>query len=195
MEITGKLLLQTLPSSERLVLTERLGRVQQILSSAERAVDPKSPAEIIRATVSQAADARLLLNEYYREVGVIQRDTLETVHNLLSNAASGLWIAYVEDTPAGCVVLRPLEGSRSTGECKRLYVRAQFRRRRIAEALLDAMEDYARSSSLSWIYLDSKDDLQAAIALYQRRGYESCERYNDNAQATVFLRKSLKRRS
>lgn len=187
-----KLLLQKLSESERLALTQTLGRVQQILSSAERELYLKSQPEIIRATVSQIADARLLLSEYYREVGVIQRDTASSLKNFLTNPNSGLWIAYVGDTPAGCVVLRPLKKLHSAAECKRLYVRFQFRRRGVAEALLDAMEDYARSCSVSWIYLDSKDDLQAAIALYRRRGYQPCERYNDNPQATIFLRKSLK---
>jgi hypothetical protein len=41
------------------------------------------------------------------------------------------------------------------------------------------------------MYLDSKPEFSAAIALYRRRGYVECTRYNDNAQATVFLRKSL----
>lgn len=190
-----ELLLQALPPADRLAVTESLDRVQQILRSAEGARDLKSPAEIVRATTSQTADARMLLNEYYREAGVIQKDTAETLQRFLTDPDLGFWIAYVEDMPAGCVVLRPLEGFRSAGECKRLYVRAQFRRRGIAEDLLDSMEEHARSSSsLSWIYLDSKDDLQAAIALYRRRGYKSCARYNDNPQATVFLRKSLKHR-
>lgn len=170
-----------------------LGGAQRTPSAATGAFGRTSPARIIQASVSQIDDALILLDEYYRQVGVVQRDTPEAVRNFLGNSDSGLWIAYVGDTPAGCVVLRPLDGFHSAGECKRLYVRAQFRRRGIAEALLDAMEDHARSSSLSWIYLDSKDDLQAAIALYRRRGYESCERYNGNAQATVFLRTCLSR--
>jgi ribosomal protein S18 acetylase RimI-like enzyme len=157
------------------------------------APDSTAPARIVRASLSQLGDASILLDEYYRQVGVIQRDTPDAVRSFLGNSDSGLWIAYVGDTPAGCVVLRPLNGLDRAGECKRLYVRAQFRRRGIAEALLDAMEDHARSSSLSWIYLDSKYDLQAAIALYRRRGYEPCERYNDNTQATVFLRICLSR--
>jgi len=77
------------------------------------------------------------------------------------------------------------------GECKRLYVRPKARGRRIADKLLDALEDFARSNGLRWIYLDTYDDLKAAIALYRKRGYVPCERYNDNPQATVFLRKSL----
>jgi DNA-binding MarR family transcriptional regulator/GNAT superfamily N-acetyltransferase len=188
-----ELLVQTVPAAERLALTQSLSRAQQILSSAENACDQNPPAKVVRATLSHAADARTLLNEYYYEVNVTQRDTQNAVHNFLTSPDSGLWIAYLKETPAGCVVLRPLKHLRSAAECKRLYVRAQFRRRGIAEALLDAMEDYARSSSLQWIYLDSKDDLQVAIALYRRRGYKPCKRYNDNPQATIFLRKFLKR--
>jgi ribosomal protein S18 acetylase RimI-like enzyme len=122
-----------------------------------------NPPKVIRASASQAEEARILLNEYYREVDVLPRDTPQSVDKFLSNPDSGFWLAYVGDTPAGCVVLRPLGGIDSAGECKRLYVRAQFRRMGIANALLDAMEDYGRSISLSWIYLDTKDDLEAAI--------------------------------
>jgi GNAT superfamily N-acetyltransferase len=187
-------LLRTLPHAERRAVTESLERVQKILSSAERGADTEAAAEIRRANLAQAGDAEILLNEYYREIGVIQTDTPEAIRNLLSHSDSGFWIAYVAETPAGCVALRPLEKFRSSAECKRLYVRAQFRRRGIAEALLDVMEDYARSASLRFVYLDSMRKLEAALALYRRRGYAPCERYNENTQATVFLRKSLKRR-
>jgi len=58
-------------------------------------------------------------------------------------------------------------------------------------ALLVALEQYAEASSYEWLYLDSKDDLKAALRFYDRHGYEACERYNHNEQATVFLRKAL----
>jgi GNAT superfamily N-acetyltransferase len=146
---------------------------------------------VMRAGAAQADDARLLLNEYYGEIDVVQRDTPAAVQRFLSDSDSALWIAYVEERPAGCVVLRPLPIFPAAGECKRLYVRAHFRRRGIAEMLLDAMEAQGRRAGLTWIYLDSKDDLEAALTLYRRRGYAPCARYNDNVQATVFLRKML----
>jgi hypothetical protein len=31
----------------------------------------------------------------------------------------------------------------------------------------------------------------AAIRLYDQLGYERCDRYNDNPQATIFMRKRL----
>jgi GNAT superfamily N-acetyltransferase len=81
------------------------------------------------------------------------------------------------------------------GECKRLYVQPVARGHHIADKLLDAQEDFARNQGLRWIYLDSYDDLKVAIALYRKRGYVSCDRYNDNPQATVFLRKNIGARS
>jgi len=88
-------------------------------------------------------------------------------------------------------VLRKLDSISHAAECKRLYVRPAARGHRIADALLDAMEAFARSRHVRWIYLDTYDDLKIAIALYERRGYTRCERYNDNPQATLFMRKGL----
>ena len=148
---------------------------------------------IVRASIDQLADAELLLDEYYRALEVVKRDTPEEIATYLSDRSSGLWIAYAEGLPAGCVVLRPLPLIPAAAECKRLYVRQQCRGRGIAEALLCAMEEYALAQAAEWIYLDSKDDLRDALRIYTRRGYQACERYNDNPQATIFLRKQLRR--
>jgi GNAT superfamily N-acetyltransferase len=148
--------------------------------------------EIVRASLAQISDARLLLEEYYEAVDVVKRDSPEEIAGYLSDEEAGLWIAYAEGVPVGCVVLRPLLAVEAATECKRLYVRREFRGRGIAEALLDAMEEYALDRGVGWVYLDSYDDLRAAIRIYLRRGYGACERYNDNPQATIFLRKDLR---
>ena len=148
--------------------------------------------KILRASPAHIADAQLLLHEYYQAVSVVKRDTPEELQAFLSTEEAGLWIAYVEHVPAGCVVLRPLSSIDQAAECKRLYVRPRFRGRHLADALLDAMEEHALASGVAWIYLDSKDDLQEALRIYIRRGYLECERYNDNPQATLFLRRHLR---
>ncbi len=102
-----------------------------------------------------------------------------------------MWLASLGDQVVGCVVLRRLPSVPLAAECKRLYVKPAARGKRIATMLLDAQEEYAREQGLDWIYLDSYDDLKAAIALYEQRGYVRCDRYNDNPQATLFMRKRL----
>ena len=148
-------------------------------------------AHVVRASLTHHTEAGLLIEEYYEAVGVVKRDTPEEFTAYLGDPSCGMWIAYVHGVPAGCVVLRPLSAFEGAAECKRLYVRPQFRGLGIARALLDTMEEHAVAAGVEWIYLDSKDDLRDALRLYTHRGYESCERYNDNPQATIFMRKNL----
>lgn len=151
---------------------------------------PESRLEIERIT-SLTKEAHKILHEYYEAVHVVKRDTPEALDEMLSDPHSGFWIARLNGDIVGCVALRKLPSIPSASECKRLYVRPSARGHRIADRLLDAQEDYARSIGVEWIYLDSYDDLKAAIALYRKRGYNECERYNDNPQATIFLRKNI----
>lgn len=64
--------------------------------------------KLIRGSLDQLADAELLLNEYCDAIGVIKRDAPGAIVSYLSDDASGFWIAYVGEYPAGCVALRPL---------------------------------------------------------------------------------------
>ncbi len=72
-----------------------------------------------------------------------------------------------------------------------MYVRPRFRRQGLAELLMDTLERHARAATADWLYLDTKDDLLPAIRFYERRGFERCPRYNDNPQATIFMRKRV----
>jgi DNA-binding MarR family transcriptional regulator/GNAT superfamily N-acetyltransferase len=182
-------LLANVNSTDRTALLDSLSKVRSILNGPKR-----SSIRIVRLSKSND-DAIRLLGEYYEAVSVVQRDTPEAIQKIIDDPGSGVWLSYLDEKAVGCVVLRKLASIPFAGECKRLYVQPMARGHRIADRLLDAQEDFARSKGLRWIYLDSYDDLKAAIALYRKRGYVSCERYNDNPQATVFLRKNIRSRS
>jgi DNA-binding MarR family transcriptional regulator/GNAT superfamily N-acetyltransferase len=184
-------LLAEVNATDREVLLDSLAKVRSVLSEPKR-----SPVRIVRLSnlnddAMRLGDAVGLLREYYEAVNVVQRDTPEVIQKIIDGPGSGVWLAYLAERAVGCVVLRKLGAIPFAGECKRLYVQPGARGYHIADKLLDAQEDFARKQGLQWIYLDSYDDLKVAIALYRRRGYVSCERYNDNPQATVFLRKSI----
>jgi ribosomal protein S18 acetylase RimI-like enzyme len=134
-----------------------------------------------------------LVEEYNDAVDVVLRDSPESFQHDYFRPGSGFWLAQSqsESQVAGCIALRPLRTREQAGEIKRLYVRPEFRGSGAALALLVALEQYAQASGYEWLYLDSKDDLKAALRFYDRHGYEPCERYNRNQQATVFLRKAL----
>ncbi len=144
--------------------------------------------EIELAQPADFADVWQLLQEYFTAVQVVVQDDARAVRDYLQDPRSGIWIARVDGELAGCILLRPLNDL--DGEVKRLFVRPAFRRCGVAVRLLAELESYAagRFQSLS---LDSNDDLEAAVLFYRRAGYETCERYNDNPQATIFMRKAL----
>ncbi|GLQ90195.1 bifunctional helix-turn-helix transcriptional regulator/GNAT family N-acetyltransferase [Dyella flagellata] len=178
-------MLAHLGTAEREALVASLAGVRALLEDRQQA-----PLRITRLTAPND-HALAILREYYEAVHVVQRDKPGSIQQLIDEPASGLWLAYRGDEVVGCVVLRKLAALSRASECKRLYVKPSARGQHIADKLLDAQEAYARSQGIEWIYLDSYDDLKAAIALYEKRGYERCERYNDNPQATVFMRKYL----
>ncbi len=178
-------ILADLDPAEREKLTAALAQARRILADrSSRGV------QIVRLTTG-SEEALQILEEYYEAVHVVKRDPPGALQKLLNDRPSAMWLARLDDEVVGCVVLRDLRSIPRAGECKRLYVRPAARGRHVASLLLDALEDHARSHKLDWIYLDTYDDLKPAIALYEQRGYQRCKRYNDNPQATLFMRKRL----
>jgi ribosomal protein S18 acetylase RimI-like enzyme len=132
-----------------------------------------------------------LVAEYFQEIDVMVRDSKEQFAGYLEGDGGGLWLAFATEEPVGCIVLRGLSSLPASGEVKRLYVRASHRKRGLADRLLRALEQHAIQGGYDWLYLDTKDDLENAIRFYRRHGYERCDRYNSNPQATIFMRKRL----
>jgi DNA-binding MarR family transcriptional regulator/GNAT superfamily N-acetyltransferase len=182
-------LLANIDATSRETLLDALATIRSILA------EPKEHSIRIVRLSKSSNDAIRLLQEYYEAANVVQRDTSAAIQKIIDDPGSAVWLAYWNENAVGCVVLKKLHSIPFAGECKRLFVQPQARGHRIADKLLDAQEDFARSKGLRWIYLDSYDDLKVAIALYRKRGYVSCKRYNDNPQATIFLRKNIRSRS
>jgi len=179
-------ILAAIDEADRNELLESLSRAHKLLTPRP------DQSEVTIARLTHACDEAIqILNEYYEAVHVVQRDKPGALRSVLEEPHSAMWLARLGDFVVGCVVLRSLPSIAHAGECKRLYVRPAARGRHVASLLLDAMEEHARTLRLQWIYLDTYDDLKPAIALYKRRGYKECDRYNDNPQATLFMRKRL----
>jgi ribosomal protein S18 acetylase RimI-like enzyme len=151
------------------------------------------PFTIRRATESDLPQLLALLNLYYTEWDIWQRDPEDKVLADLQQPGLGFFVveSHTGTELAACVLLRPLPANTSAVECKRLYVAPNFRGHRLASLLMDAAESAARDANLLWLYLDTKPEFDTAIVLYRKRGYEEIPRFNDNAQATIFMRKSL----
>ena len=136
-----------------------------------------------------------IVEEYYEAMNVVVRDTQEEFARLYFKNAAGIWFAWLAERVIGCIALRALPQFTGSAEVKRLYVKPEYRGRGIAAALHDALQNYATNSGYRWLYLDTADNMASAIRFYEQQSYERCARYNENPQATIFMRKELRARS
>ncbi|MGA8939891.1 MAG: GNAT family N-acetyltransferase [Acidobacteriaceae bacterium] len=159
---------------------------------------PPATLSIRRATASDLPALQSLLDLYYREGDVQVTEDDDSLRTYLNSDPNGFFVAEQSSAEqpstneiAGCVLFRRLTSIPQAAECKRLFVLPRFRGHNIAAQLMDTLEATARASNLRWLYLDSKDNFPTAIAMYRRRGYTDTSRYNQNPEATIFLRKDL----
>jgi GNAT superfamily N-acetyltransferase len=100
-------------------------------------------------------------------------------------------VAEVDGVPAGCGAWRALGDGRA--EMKRVYVEPGFRRRGLAQVLVEALEADAARAGIRSLELNSGPEQPEALALYALLGYAPVPGfgvYADHPDA-VFLGKDL----
>jgi GNAT superfamily N-acetyltransferase len=101
----------------------------------------------------------------------------EPIHGIDADEfqAAGGHFVVARDSLAfgGCGAFRPLDAS--TVEIKRMFVRPQFRRRRIARAILQALETEAKRRGYTRSVLETAIRQPEAITLYRAAGYAEIE--------------------
>jgi GNAT superfamily N-acetyltransferase len=148
--------------------------------------------EIRRVMASEIDTAYAIVEEYYEAMSVVARDTPDEFARLYFGEGTGIWLARLEEKVIGCIALRVMPQFTERGEVKRLYVKPEYRGRGIAVALHHALETYALDFGYHWLSLDTADNMRSAIRFYEQQGYKRCARYNQNPQATIFMRKELR---
>lgn len=90
-----------------------------------------------------------------------------------------LYIAESNGKVAGCIALRPME---ETGFCemKRLFVREEFRGRRIGRMLTETILMDAREIGFQTMRLDTLERMESARTLYSKLGFRVIPAYYGN---------------
>jgi ribosomal protein S18 acetylase RimI-like enzyme len=77
------------------------------------------------------------------------------------------------------------------GEIKRMWVHHEWRGVGLGARLLRHLERKTAELGHTVVRLDTNGTLVEAIAMYERAGYRSIERYNDNPYAQAWFEKEL----
>lgn len=109
---------------------------------------------------------------------------LATLPGKYASPAGRLLLARCDGKLAGCGALRPLE--RSICEMKRLYVRPDFRGRRLGLALAERLIADARAIGYEFMRLDTVPrQMGDANRMYRRLGFYDIPAYCYNSQPDV----------
>jgi putative acetyltransferase len=104
-----------------------------------------------------------------------------------------LLLAQWEDQAAGCIAFHKF--APGVCELKRMYVRPQFRGRRVARTLVETLIAQARQVGYSTMLLETVTFMQEAHRLYYSFGFQAVEPYYQIPEAflpiTLFMRLDL----
>ncbi len=133
--------------------------------------------------IQQLSDIKTLLEDYGKlrkhdeALGNYQQE-LNDLPGEYSAPEGCLLIAYFKNKPSGLVAYKKI-GS-DICEMKRLYVKDEFRGKRIGEELVIELINRARDNRYMLMRLDTHPWMNAAQSLYQKFGFKEVERYNNN---------------
>ena len=135
------------------------------------------------APATDMAVVRLLFQEYANGLGFdlcFQHfdEELAGLPGCYALPAGGVWLAWMEGMPAGCVALRPLGDG--IAEMKRLYVRPAYAGQGLGRQLAEAAVAGARKRAYAAVRLDTLTSMTAANALYGKLGFKKIAPYCEN---------------
>ena len=148
--------------------------------------------EILDAvTPAQVAEVRILFQEYadWLKVDLCFQgfaEELKTLPGVYASPQGRLLLAMDGDTPAGCVAMRPADGSAC--EMKRLYAKQAYQGRGLGRALAEKVISEARQAGYSTMRLDTLPFMHNAMSLYETLGFRRRTAYYDTPiGGTVFM--------
>lgn len=116
---------------------------------------------------------------------------LEHLEKKYGKPGGRLYLAYYKGEVAGCIGLRKIDEQK--GELKRLYVKDNFRGKKIGAMLVDHIIADAKEIGYHFLLLDTLPFLKVAQDLYKTRGFMIVDRFNDSPISTsIYMRLDLK---
>ena len=147
----------------------------------------------LREVSIHSDDAQTLIALLDRELlGEYAPEHMHTVDFEPFHRNGGVFVvAYEADTPIACGALRPI--TEAEVEVKRMYVVDSHRGRGASRQVLAFLEGKARKLGFRKILLETGDQQEAAIGLYDTSGYQRAEAFGEyvNSVRSVCFAKDL----
>lgn len=179
-------LVAPLSAPQQEALSEALATAERLLRAATVTFDVVDP---------RSEHAMWAMTQYFTELDRRFPTGFDPGDTLVADAASmrapqGTFVVVHSDgTPVACGGVKGVDAT--TGEIKRMWVRADMRGSGVGKRLLADLERHSHSLGHRRVVLDTNSTLLEAISMYERAGYSAIERYNDNPYAGRWFAKDV----
>jgi DNA-binding MarR family transcriptional regulator len=179
-------LVAPLSERQRQQLADALATADRLLRVATMSFDAVDP---------ESDDAIWALQQYFAELDRRFPTGFDPGNALRGDAPAyrspnGVFVVVHSDgEPAACGAVQRVD--ETTCEIKRMWVRPEWRGVGLGRRLLEHLEQRCRDLGGARVLLDTNSVLTEAISMYQRAGFRSTERYNDNPYALRWFEKHL----
>jgi DNA-binding MarR family transcriptional regulator/GNAT superfamily N-acetyltransferase len=185
-EQNAKRLVEPLSDRQRAELASALATAERLLRAATITFDVVDP----RSVAARAATAQYFGELNDRFSSGFDPDEASAGDATSLRAPSGTFVVIRSDhSVIGCGGLHRLDDH--TAEIKRMWIHPDWRGLGLGGRLLAKLETASREGGYARVVLDTNETLIEAIGMYQRAGYRSIERYNDNPYAHQWFAKDL----
>jgi len=144
---------------------------------------------------ARSLDATAAMESYFAELderfpeGFDAGDALAADAVLFDPPTGAFVVVRVAGVVVGCGGVMTI--GHGVGEIKRMWIHPEHRGRGLASRLLASLEARCLEVGNPVVRLDTNAVLTDAIRMYERSGYQSVERYNDNPYAQRWFEKHL----
>ncbi|MCI9217843.1 MAG: GNAT family N-acetyltransferase [Dorea sp.] len=148
--------------------------------------------EEISVLFSEYTEMLIKNDESFKEYLDIQNydEEMEHLEMKYGRPYGRLYLIYCDEKLAGCVGLRKIDNQNC--EMKRLYIRPEFRGKKLGNILVERIIEDAKKIGYSYMLLDTLPFLQNAIHIYKKFGFYEIESYNDSPMDTsIYMRLDL----
>ncbi len=149
----------------------------------------------IEAVDPESAEARWCVEQYFTELATLFEDGFDPAqaHPVdprdLRPPRGVCLVAESNGVLVGTGSLKPLEPT--IGYIKRMWVSPEARGLGLGKRILSELEDWARRLEYTHVRLETKRELERAIAMYRNRGYVEIERFNEELYGDFWFEKAL----
>uniref|UniRef100_A0A5Q0TIH2 GNAT family N-acetyltransferase n=2 Tax=Vibrio algicola TaxID=2662262 RepID=A0A5Q0TIH2_9VIBR len=134
-----------------------------------RPIQPTDNAAIAQVIRDVSAEHGLTADKGYS----VADPTLDTLYDVYNVVNAQYWVLVdSHDTVVGGAGIAPLAGKPEVCELQKMYILPPARRLGLAQQLIALCSDKAKQLGYTQCYLESTAELNAALALYQKIGFE-----------------------